>query len=898
MTIQRSKDYHLFYGYPPSPLTKSENTSKLIARYIYQLLKGCGRKECSQPTCKSNFSSPAHPVFYGKSLIPSAVVSFAVNMAALRGYSGLCTELTPLVLPKHIAELINENIPIKSPILLEQSINNSSNKRTSQSSVKRGRSINSSLKQRPQQSTLDVIPESSESLLTEKTKQVSKPKKISKTSSAMVWIPVSPVSLETLRFDFTLNLKFPWIPVNDDIFKHCLNLFLFTKPIDITTANSLLPKHDPTGTKTATAVILVFSCREIWIPMTKIPPPRGNINNLEGKYISSIAIKLFPGLLTMVRYATTKLDEKYIPFFCRTLVNSIFALPAMDSFFARGRASEMASLNEKLAVKCINCILKYVQTPDLDGLNLPAAILLTLPISGEDQDNEDVFFRSIRKTWPSFSPVSSYNYLNTYISSYLSKVHSRSSPLKLLDDHQPKIFDTNKQPLSCAHSLLKIGKSDPFDTRELNYLDKVNRQISIEALFKLFKYKCYRKMVYAWTCSLTIQHSSLNTLTQLGHHGIAAMHVPRFPYNRFSLSLSVDRMDLLRSSISAVASVLLFPSSFPLHHPLKIQFGEGESEIAVDQGGVQVEFFKCLGDEMMNPECKYFEIESDSKKAWFPGNQSRNPMRYLFIGILIGLAMYNGCTVSIDMPLVFYRLLLNHAAKDIYKINPEDTLDLSLIEDLYPTIAKVFREMIKSPESIESMEIPYEFSFLPWKDVPLFIPLSSTTGYVDAKNFKTYIKHWIYLRIFYINEQRIKMLYEGLTTVIHPDWIKDFSAEELQLFVEGDRNVTVADLKRNATYDGGYLPISPIIKCFWRIVETKFTKDDLKHLLEFVTGSDRIPANRKFDFIIQKNGSNEDRIPSSSVCFSRLMLPDYKSKSKLDKMLRIAINNSSGFGLV
>jgi len=96
--------------------------------------------------------------------------------------------------------------------------------------------------------------------------------------------------------------------------------------------------------------------------------------------------------------------------------------------------------------------------------------------------------------------------------------------------------------------------------------------------------------------------------------------------------------------------------------------------------------------------------------------------------------------------------------------------------------------------------------------------------------------------------------------------------------------------------------------------------EDKKKLLQFVTGSDRVPlaGMSSLKFTIQKNGDGgkyprqketfgilcltnffffDSRLPTSHTCFSVLLLPVYPSKAALEVNLTTAIQNCTGFGL-
>jgi HECT-domain (ubiquitin-transferase) len=70
-------------------------------------------------------------------------------------------------------------------------------------------------------------------------------------------------------------------------------------------------------------------------------------------------------------------------------------------------------------------------------------------------------------------------------------------------------------------------------------------------------------------------------------------------------------------------------------------------------------------------------------------------------------------------------------------------------------------------------------------------------------------------------------------------------------------------------------------------------------LLEFVTASDRVPVGGEANitFVIQRNGPDSERVPTSLTCFGRLLVPEYRSRRKLKEKLRIALENGKGFGV-
>lgn len=66
-------------------------------------------------------------------------------------------------------------------------------------------------------------------------------------------------------------------------------------------------------------------------------------------------------------------------------------------------------------------------------------------------------------------------------------------------------------------------------------------------------------------------------------------------------------------------------------------------------------------------------------------------------------------------------------------------------------------------------------------------------------------------------------------------------------------------------------------------------------LISIVGGMSRLKL------VIARNGSdaeNSDRLPTSHTCYNVLLLPEYKTREKLEERLLKAINYSKGFGMI
>ncbi|MPC15659.1 Ubiquitin-protein ligase E3A [Portunus trituberculatus] len=139
-----------------------------------------------------------------------------------------------------------------------------------------------------------------------------------------------------------------------------------------------------------------------------------------------------------------------------------------------------------------------------------------------------------------------------------------------------------------------------------------------------------------------------------------------------------------------------------------------------------------------------------------------------------------------------------------------------------------------------------------------------------------------------------------------------FRPEELELLICGSQvggvlKVVVVvvthydfmELMKSTEYDGGYTSETPIVQAFWELVHD-MTTEDKKRLLQFTTGSARVPVGglARLKLIIARHGPDCDRLPTAHTCFNVLLLPEYSSKEKLRDRLYKAIKYAQGFGML
>lgn len=150
--------------------------------------------------------------------------------------------------------------------------------------------------------------------------------------------------------------------------------------------------------------------------------------------------------------------------------------------------------------------------------------------------------------------------------------------------------------------------------------------------------------------------------------------------------------------------------------------------------------------------------------------------------------------------------------------------------------------------------------------------------------------------------------------------ISIFNEQELELLISGLPEIDVEDWKSNTDYHN-YSASSPQIQWFWRAVRS-FDKEGRAKLLQFVTGTSKVPLNgfKELEgmngvskFNIHRDYGNKERLPSSHTCFNRksfapvidenwmltrsieLDLPEYDSYETLRQRLYTAMTAGSEY---
>ncbi|KAG1673143.1 Ubiquitin-protein ligase E3A [Nymphon striatum] len=365
---------------------------------------------------------------------------------------------------------------------------------------------------------------------------------------------------------------------------------------------------------------------------------------------------------------------------------------------------------------------------------------------------------------------------------------------------------------------------------------------------------------------------------------------------------------------------------------------EFDGEQGIDEGGVSKEFFHLVVEEIFNPDFGMFIFNPDVELYWFNPTSFETDGQFVLIGIVVGLAIYNNVILDIHLPMVAYRKLFGKNGT------------LHDLQELYPDLCKGLTELLLyEGDDIEEVfmqtfRVGYHDIFGSY--VTQDLKENGDDVHVNQSNKKEFVDLYA---DFLLNKSVVKQFRafkRGFQIVTEESPIKMlFRPEEVELLVCGSKLLNFNELEETTEYDGGYYADSPIIKQFWEIVH-EFSEDQKRKLLQFCSGSDRVPVGglSKLKLVICKNGDDSDRmpylhrgargcemqmltkfiicghitrnffkgiylkgveiflsnyvLPTAHTCFNVLLLPEYESKEKLHSVLLKAIMYSKGFGML
>ncbi|MCP9258111.1 Ubiquitin protein ligase E3A [Dirofilaria immitis] len=354
------------------------------------------------------------------------------------------------------------------------------------------------------------------------------------------------------------------------------------------------------------------------------------------------------------------------------------------------------------------------------------------------------------------------------------------------------------------------------------------------------------------------------------------------------LKLNIRRDNIIRDALDNVMlAAIAMDNSANFKKQLRIQF---DGEQAVDEGGVSKEFYQLITDELFCPDYGMFILNEKTGLYWFNSQCNFCDDEFGLIGLLFGLAIYNNILIDVRFPtLVYVKLLARPAVFDEL---------VQIDSDLYSGL----RQLLECSDDVENI---YNYTFqISYRDVygcnhdEELIPNGANIP-VTVANRKKFVAYYADFLLNRSVKRQFDAFSMGFNKVANRGLLRRlFMPDEVEQLVCGVLDLDFDILAQCTKYQNGFTETSQTVKDFWTVAKAMNTEEK-KMLLQFITGSDRVPVGglAKLEVIIARNGDNKERLPTAHTCYNVMLLPDYGDLEITRERITKAISYSRGFGL-
>ena len=357
----------------------------------------------------------------------------------------------------------------------------------------------------------------------------------------------------------------------------------------------------------------------------------------------------------------------------------------------------------------------------------------------------------------------------------------------------------------------------------------------------------------------------------------------RLPWESGHVRIEVERKDFLTTALDALPR-----DDKDWRKTWRFTF---KGEPARDAGGVAREFWSLLSAELFHPHAGLFKYSANENLTYqinplAPVLHTPEAAQRLFrlAGRLLAKALLDKqlVTVSLNRPLLKHILGAPVTFDDLELIDAELYRNLQWILTCGPGEVEYTCQTF----AVDEQELGDAVSSVD------LIPGGSEVDVTDENK-----ADFVTARFKYTMMDRIQVplgsLLAGFYDVVpHKvleggDVREKVDAQELEVVLCGTPEIDVADWKAHTEYTGGLSAASGAGSYFWRVIDNDFDDEQRTRMLQFVTGTSRLPAggfknlqgvdgkNKKFKLL--GIGGNNDTVPISHTCFNRLDLPSYSS---------------------
>ncbi|XP_073698660.1 uncharacterized protein [Garra rufa] len=344
-----------------------------------------------------------------------------------------------------------------------------------------------------------------------------------------------------------------------------------------------------------------------------------------------------------------------------------------------------------------------------------------------------------------------------------------------------------------------------------------------------------------------------------------------------NMFLNGNMLQINRESVWMDTFAYLRQKKHKFCNPLQVKF---IGEIGVDMRGLSAEFFSLLSQSLLKWEKKVLEVH-ESSLVWFNPDGTQDNRDFYYLGVICGMALYNGHYMNLDFPLALYKKLL--------KLSPT----LNDLEELSPVEARSLKSLLEEDEDEVVDMFCLDFMIKGKKLIP-----NGDQIQVTKANRQKYVDLYIDFVFNKSVKKQFKHFLRGFSKGCPLDAWSMFHPEELQELLHGSPKYEWSELQQCASYEKCSAS-DELIKNFW-VVFFELSEENKRKFLMFLYGTDRVPvggfSKRSLRIFQSDHPDAEDRLPEAQTCFGRLILPKYSDINTLHDKLIHAISFCEVFG--
>ncbi|ETW04710.1 hypothetical protein H310_03865 [Aphanomyces invadans] len=330
-----------------------------------------------------------------------------------------------------------------------------------------------------------------------------------------------------------------------------------------------------------------------------------------------------------------------------------------------------------------------------------------------------------------------------------------------------------------------------------------------------------------------------------------------------------------------------------------------ENEPGLDAGGLIREWYELLCDQLFSDEMGLFVATKGSNLAyWINPKAVLRPnyqQEFEFVGRLIGKALIEGFNMKMSLALPLIKHMLEV---------PISFSDLEFLDDeLYRNC-----KWLKSNNQAELLSLDFTVQGLTNFEVIELVPGGASINVTDD-NKAEYLDLLLKFHMFGSIASPLAAFLKGFYDIVPLFLISVFDYQEFDLLLSGMPDIDTNDWRmyseiRWIKLETPSVAETAVVDWFWSVV-AKFSPEERARLLQFATGTSRVPVQgfkaltstdgrvRRFTIqMVNRGPPPTGLMPKGHTCFNRIDLPLYTNKAELAKYLTLVINMEiTGFWL-